>query len=69
MHITANSLHSQPPIPTDFSELPQALRDRLAGEGIFDFDSWRALGRRRRQIFGVTAAMCRELDRLARGAA
>jgi len=69
MHImNPQRLQPQPSAP-DLSALPPALIERLAGEGVFTLGDWRALGRRRRQIFGVTAAMCRELDRLARGAA
>jgi len=57
-------------LPADaFPEaVPEAIRERLADYGITGLAAWRALGRKRRQIFGVTARVVAELDALARGA-
>lgn len=48
------------------AELPPALRERLAAEGVFTLRDWVKLGRRRRQLFGVTSATVKKLDALAR---
>jgi hypothetical protein len=48
-------------------ELSVPLRERLAAEGVFTLRDWVALGRRRRELFGVTATTVRQLDALARG--
>lgn len=48
--------------------LPPRIRERLAAEGVHDFDAWRALGPQRWRIFGVTPTMVRLIDGLARGA-
>ncbi|HEV2230162.1 MAG TPA: hypothetical protein VGR86_14545 [Steroidobacteraceae bacterium] len=44
------------------------LIERLRAEGIATLEAWVALGRRRRQIFGVTRAAVEQLDALARAA-
>ena len=49
-------------------ELPEALRERLAAEGVFTLTDWVALGRRRRELFGITSAIVKKLDALARAA-
>lgn len=46
--------------------LPEPLRERLAGEGVFTLQDWKALGRRRHQLFGITSATVKQLDALAR---
>jgi hypothetical protein len=48
--------------------LPQTLIERLRAEGIATLEAWVALGRRRRQIFGVTRATVELLDGLAKAA-
>jgi len=54
---------------TRWSDIPTAIRDRLAGEGIFTAEAWRALSaRRRRAIFGITPSIARRLDAAARDA-
>jgi hypothetical protein len=45
------------------------LLERLRAEGIATLEAWVALGRRRRQIFGVTRAAVEQLDKLAKAAA
>jgi hypothetical protein len=50
------------------AELPQPLIERLRAEGIATLEAWVALGRRRRQIFGVTRAAVIQLDALAKTA-
>ncbi|HLY51746.1 MAG TPA: hypothetical protein VKQ31_01935 [Steroidobacteraceae bacterium] len=47
-------------------ELPQSLLERLRAEGVETLEAWVALGRRRRQIFGVTRAAVLQLDALAK---
>jgi hypothetical protein len=47
-------------------ELPITLLERLRAEGIETLEAWVALGRRRRQIFGVTRAAVTQLDQLAK---
>ena len=49
-------------------ELPLPLIERLRAEGIATLEAWVALGRRRRQIFGVTRATVEQLDTLAKAA-
>jgi hypothetical protein len=49
-------------------ELPLPLIERLRAEGIATLEAWVALGRRRRQIFGVTRAAVEQLDALAKAA-
>jgi hypothetical protein len=44
------------------------LLERLEAEGIRSVADWRALGRRRFRIFGITRSMAAQLDELARGA-
>jgi hypothetical protein len=56
-----------PQIPRTWTEIPSALARRLAAEGVHSLADWRALGRKRLQLFGVTRAMAADLDRLARG--
>jgi hypothetical protein len=48
------------------TELPPRLVDLLRAEGISTLEAWVALGRRRRQIFGVTRAAVEQLDTLAK---
>jgi hypothetical protein len=48
--------------------LPAHVIALLRAEGVTTLGAWRALGRRRRAIFGITASMVRQLDELARGA-
>ena len=51
--------------PPEFSE--QFLLDRLLAAGVGSIDDWRALSpRARRSIFGITAAMARALDGMAK---
>lgn len=50
------------------AELPLPLIERLRAEGIATLEAWVALGRRRRQIFGVTRAAVEQLDALAKAA-
>lgn len=50
------------------TELPLTLIERLRAEGIATLEAWVALGRRRRQIFGVTRAAVEQLDTLAKAA-
>jgi hypothetical protein len=45
--------------------LPDHILDRLDAEGIRSLDDWRALGRRRFRIWGITRSMARKLDALA----
>ncbi len=52
-------------LPTD---LPLPLLERLRAEGVATLEGWLALGRRRRQIFGVTRAAVAQLDALAKAA-
>ena len=48
------------------AELPLPLIERLRAEGIATLEAWVALGRRRRQIFGVTRAAVEQLDAIAK---
>lgn len=50
------------------SELPLSLIERLRAEGVATLEAWVALGRRRRQIFGVTGAAVAQLDAFAKAA-
>jgi len=50
------------------NDLPQTLIERLRAEGVATLEAWVALGRRRRQIFGVTRAAVELLDSLAKAA-
>jgi hypothetical protein len=45
---------------------PAPIRARLAAEGVTSLAAWRALGGRRRRIFGIVARRVRELDAAAR---
>jgi hypothetical protein len=59
-------LAHEPP-PGNFPpEIPPPILERLLAEGVHDFHQWRALGRKRFRIFGVTTAMARRIDELAR---
>lgn len=49
-----------------WSDVPPLLRDRLSRNGINSVTDWRALGRKRHLVFGVTSKMVRQLDALAR---
>jgi hypothetical protein len=53
------------PLAGNWLELPVTIRERLAFEGVRSSDDWRALGRKRKQIFGVTPKMVTQLDQLA----
>ena len=48
------------------AELPPRLIELLRAEGVATLEEWVALGRRRRQIFGVTKAAVAQLDVLAK---
>jgi len=50
------------------ADLPHPLIERLRTEGVTTLEAWAALGRRRRQIFGVTRAAVAQLDALAKAA-
>ena len=50
------------------ADLPPRLIDVLRAEGVSTLEAWKALGRRRRQIFGVTRAAVEQLDALAKSA-
>jgi len=50
------------------NDLPPPLIERLRAEGVATLEAWVALGRRRRQIFGVTRAAVELLDSLAKAA-
>jgi hypothetical protein len=50
------------------AELPLPLTERLRAEGVATLEAWVALGRRRRQIFGVTRSAVAQLDALAKAA-
>jgi hypothetical protein len=54
------SSHALPP------ELPLTLIERLRAEGVATLEAWVALGRRRRQIFGITSAAVAQLDAFAK---
>jgi len=48
------------------ADLPLRLIELLRAEGVATLEAWVALGRRRRQIFGVTRAAVAQLDALAK---
>jgi len=48
------------------ADLPPRLIELLRSEGVATLEAWVALGRRRRQIFGVTRAAVAQLDTLAK---
>ena len=50
------------------ADLPDSLLERLRAEGVASLEEWVALGRRRRQIFGITRAVVEQLDALAKAA-
>jgi hypothetical protein len=50
------------------ADLPHALIERLRSEGVATLEEWVALGRRRRQIFGITRSVVDQLDALAKSA-
>lgn len=50
------------------ADLPHPLLERLRAEGVATLEAWVALGRRRREIFGVTRAAVAQLDALAKSA-
>ncbi len=61
MHsISARALPAQPDLLPD--SIPAHIRERLAAESVRTIEDWRALGRRRFQLWGVTRAMCRQID-------
>jgi hypothetical protein len=49
-----------------WDEIPEAIRGRLIAEGLDSPSAWRAAGRRRFEVFGVTRRAATLLDRLAR---
>jgi hypothetical protein len=53
------------PLP---ESLPAGVIERLHVEGVHTLADWRALGRRRFELWGVTRATANLLDILARGA-
>jgi hypothetical protein len=55
-----------PDRPARLAALPPHLIERLAAEGVHSLTDWRALGRRRHQVWGITRRMAAELDALAR---
>ena len=54
-----------PPQP-ELNALPARILERLAAEGVNSLADWRALKRRRHQIFGITSRVAAQLDALAR---
>lgn len=48
------------------AELPSPLIERLRAEGVATLEAWVALGRRRKEIFGVTRTAVAQLDSLAK---
>jgi hypothetical protein len=60
------AVSSSPSHDEAIGALPESLRERLAGEGVFTLQDWVALGRRRHQLFGITSATVKQLDALAR---
>jgi hypothetical protein len=48
-----------------FDELPRAIRERLAAEGVHSTKDWLALGEGKFRIFGITGAQVLAIDRLA----
>jgi hypothetical protein len=46
--------------------LSAAILERLAAEGVRTLEQWRALGRRRHELFGVTRRVAEQLDALAK---
>jgi hypothetical protein len=64
-HCATSQADAKQPIPTTVAE---SARQRLAREGITTVSHWRALGAKRRQIFGVTARMVREIDAAVKAA-
>jgi hypothetical protein len=42
--------------------IPKHIRERLARNGIRTADDWLALGRKRKEIFGITAATVAKVD-------
>lgn len=51
-------------LPRD--RIPERVIQRLAAIGVHSLADWKQLGRRRREIFGVTPRWIAELDALAR---
>ena len=48
------------------ASIPPTIASRLAAYGIVNLEQWRALGRKRLELFGVTRTMCAQLDALAK---
>jgi hypothetical protein len=72
MQVTAMSIIPKPgatrpaqPNP-GLAQLTPVLRAHLATEGIASLAAWRAVGRRRYKIFGVTRTMRAQIDALAK---
>lgn len=56
-----------PQLPrSEWDALSPALVERLRLEGVKSPSDWRALGRNRFRLFGITRAMALRLDTLAR---
>ena len=53
--------------PAAWTDLAPEIRRRLEREGIDGAAAWRALGRKRHQVFGIVPSVVRQLDALARG--
>jgi hypothetical protein len=60
--------HSVPGNTTSWADISPTIRARLERYGIVTFADWRALGRKRSQIFGVTRSMAAQIDALTRRA-
>jgi hypothetical protein len=48
------------------TEIPVHILARLAAEGVSTLAEWRALGRRRYEIWGITRKTVAQIDQLAR---
>jgi hypothetical protein len=66
---SAGNVRTLPRQFATWADLPPALVARLAADDITSLKQWRALGRKRKAIFGITAAHVRLLDEIAGGAA
>lgn len=53
-------------LPANWAEIAESIRGRLEREGIRSPEQWRALGRKRHQLFGITRHVVEQLDMLAR---
>jgi len=55
--------------PCSWADLAPQIRERLASEGLDTPAAWRAAGRRRLQVFGITRAQAKRIDALAKAEA